>query len=186
MNDDGHHASRPVARRATVDDAAALARLRAVLFDSMARSGDRQAATWRPGAETWFRRHVAQAARFAAFVVDDAVLGPVSAACGICDDRPPGPGVLGTVRGHVFSVATDPRHRRRGHARACVTALLTWFRLDTAVAVVELKASAQGSALYAELGFRATTDPTVRLVLEDTTAGDPPMRRLPIEDMFGS
>lgn len=154
-----------MARRAAVDDAPALAHLRAVLFDGPSRPAAPAGSTWQAGAEAWFRHHLAQTGRSAAFVVDDPVLGPVSGACGTCDDRPPGPGVLSTVRGHVFSVATEPQYRRRGYAMACVSALLTWFRWDTPVEVVELKASAQGRALYVALGFRDVPDPTVRLVL---------------------
>lgn len=155
-------------RRATTADAPALTRLRAVMLDGVGRSGGFSDAAWRPVAEAWFRHRLAQPDQFAAFVVDDPddpEHGPVSSACGICDARPPGPVTLSTVRGHVFSVATDPDHRRRGHARACMAALLGWFREQTPVEVVELKASAQGRALYAELGFRDVPDPAVRLAL---------------------
>jgi hypothetical protein len=62
-------------------------------------------------ANTWSRADGA-----AAFVVEHPGLGPVSGACGICGDRPPGPPTLTTVRGHVFSVATDPEYRHRGYA----------------------------------------------------------------------
>jgi GNAT superfamily N-acetyltransferase len=135
--------------------------------------GDADAA-WRLAAEAWFRRHLAQPERSAAFVVDDPDLGPVSAACGICDDRPPGPLTLNTVRGYVFSVATDPRHRRRGYARVCLDALLSWFHSETDAEIIELRASPDGATLYEALGFGEIIDPTLRLMLAgDQTPGDP-------------
>jgi ribosomal protein S18 acetylase RimI-like enzyme len=152
-----------------VDDAPALARLRAVMFEGTGISPGHDDAAWRLAAEVWFRRHLAQPERSAAFVVDDLDLGPVSVACGICDDRPPGPATLTAVRGYVFSVATDPRHRRRGHARVCLNALLSWFRRDTNAEIIELKASPDGAALYEALGFGEVTDPTLRLTLSTGT-----------------
>lgn len=134
------------------------------MFDGTGIPGGDPDAPWRRAAEAWFRQLLADPQKFAAFVVDDPDLGPVSAVCGICDDRPPGPPTLSPVRGYIFSVATDPSRRHRGHARACMEAVLAWFRDDTEAQIVELKASPDGAALYAALGFRIT-DPTLRLTL---------------------
>ena len=126
-------------------------------------------AAWRTAAEAWFRAQLEQPACFAAFVVDDPLLGVVSAACGICDARAPGPRGLSVVRGHVFSIATDSPRRRRGHARACLTALVAWFRLDTGAETVELSATSDGVKLYTSLGFRERAHPTMRLGLSAPT-----------------
>jgi ribosomal protein S18 acetylase RimI-like enzyme len=152
-------------RRAQVEDAPALTRLRAVMFDGTGIAAGDTDAAWQSAAETWFRQHLAYRDHVAAFVIDEPGLGPISAAVGILDDRPPGPPTLSGVRGYVSSVATDPRWRRHGYARACLDALLLWFRRDTAVEIVELKASPDGVALYSSLGFRDCTDPTLRLTI---------------------
>jgi len=57
------------------------------------------------------------------------------------------------VRGHVFNMSTFPAHRRRGHARACLDALLDWFRDETEARAVNLNATADGIALYRSVGF---------------------------------
>ncbi len=66
--------------------------------------------------------------------------------------------------GYVFSVATDPDARRRGYARACMEALLDWFR-ERGAAHVDLNASAEAEPLYAGLGFVRKPDPSMRLRL---------------------
>lgn len=69
------------------------------------------------------------------------------------------------MRGHVFSIATDSTCRRRGHARACLTAFLAWFRLNTGAETVELSATSDGVELYTSLDFRERPHPTMRLGL---------------------
>jgi ribosomal protein S18 acetylase RimI-like enzyme len=155
-------------RRAVPADAPALAALRAVMFDGM--DGPAPDGAWQAAAGAWFARQLAPGAPFAAFVVEEPGAGVVSCACGVLDSRPPGPRGLGEVRGHVFNVATAPGHRRRGHARRCLEALLGWFAGETAAEVVELTASDDGLALYEALGFRARAHPTLRLGLRSDTA----------------
>ncbi|MFG1608990.1 GNAT family N-acetyltransferase [Actinoplanes sp. NPDC049265] len=65
------------------------------------------------------------------------------------------------MRGYVYNVATRPPHRRRGYSRACMTALLAWFD-EAGVATVDLRASTDGEPLYRGLGFRPTSQPTLR------------------------
>ena len=66
--------------------------------------------------------------------------------------------------GYVFNVCTDPRHRRRGYSRACLTALLDWYH-DRGVRTVDLRTSASAQPLYRSLGFQLTRDPAMRLAL---------------------
>lgn len=156
-------------RRADGRDAPALVGLRAVMFEAMGTAVGGPDAPWRAAAGAWFSDQLERPATFAAFVVDEPALGVVSAAAGICDARAPGPRGLAGVRGHVFSVATDPRCRRRGHARACLSALLDWFSRDTPAEVVELVATDEGAGLYTSLGFRARAHPTMRVDLRAPT-----------------
>ena len=65
----------------------------------------------------------------------------VAGAAGNVYVHPPGPKDLTTLRGHLYNVSTEPDFRRRGLARACVVALLDWFRDETAVGQVELHAT---------------------------------------------
>ncbi len=66
--------------------------------------------------------------------------------------------------GYVFSVATDPDMRRRGFSRACMTALLDWYRTQ-GVTAVDLRASPEAEPLYHSLGFTRNQDPAMRLIL---------------------
>lgn len=52
----------------------------------------------------------------------------------------------------MFSVATHPGARRRGHARACMTALIAWLD-DCGVARTRLIATPDAVELYRSLGF---------------------------------
>jgi ribosomal protein S18 acetylase RimI-like enzyme len=144
------------ARRATVADVEALVRLRAQMFLDMGlASGD---TGWQADAADWFAGHVEDCG---VFVVDDPELGVVSSAVGTWTDGVPGPRNPSGRSGHLFNVSTDPRRRRRGHARACVEALLAWFD-DNDVTVVELAATDDGVGMYTSLGFSAARFPVLR------------------------
>jgi GNAT superfamily N-acetyltransferase len=67
--------------------------------------------------------------------------------------------------GYVFNVATDPDYRRRGYSRACIEALLDWYR-ERGVHKIDLKASAAGEPLYRSLGFTGSPYPLMRLRLD--------------------
>lgn len=58
---------------------------------------------------------------------------------------------------HVLNVATDPRHRRRGHARALLEALMADARAGSArILQLEVRASNTAAiALYERFGFCA-------------------------------
>lgn len=150
-------------RRATVADAAALTRMRALMLDAMGRDVGAAGAPWRKAADDWFAEQLGRTDMFAAFVVDDPDLGVVCSAVGICDGHAPGPGNLGGLSGHVFNVSTDPRRRRRGLARLCMTALVDWFRDEAGVSAVGLHATGDGIALYESLGFAPPRFPELKL-----------------------
>ena len=140
-------------RRAGVGDAEALVALRALMFEGMGVDPGGPQAPWRAAATAWFARRLAERGAVAAFVVDEPGAGAVSCALGVVEVHAPGPGSPSGAHGRLSSVSTAPRARRRGHARACVTALLAWFDAETDVRVVDLFATGDGAGLYRSLGF---------------------------------
>ncbi|WP_329493888.1 GNAT family N-acetyltransferase [Kitasatospora herbaricolor] len=150
-------------RRATAEDAHELVRLRALMLDAMDIPTGPAKAPWRADAHAWFVERLGRPEEFAAFLVEDLELGVVSCAVGSCDRHAPGPANRSGLHGHVFNVSTDPRRRGRGHARACLDALLTWFTEETGVGVVNLNATADGAGLYRSLGFAAPRFPALQL-----------------------
>ncbi|MZD10119.1 GNAT family N-acetyltransferase [Streptomyces sp. SID5785] len=152
------------ARRAVPGDAEELVRLRKVMLDAMSPSDD---VRWQPlTAETLRARLADPDGELTAFVVDapDGRPGLAACAAGTVNHSLGSPGNPTGTSGHVFNVCTDPVHRRRGYSRACVEALLDWYRAH-GVARVDLFATAAGEPLYAALGFERTPAPSMRLTL---------------------
>ncbi|MEJ8634828.1 GNAT family N-acetyltransferase [Streptomyces sp. NPDC006475] len=150
------------ARRATPEDALELVRLRKVMQDSC--HGPNPDVSWQPAAVATLRARLADPdGDLTAFVVDRPG-GLAACAVGIIEYRLGGPGNPQGVSGYVFSVATDPDMRRRGHSRACMEALLAWFE-KRGVRKIDLRASSEGEPLYTSLGFARTPDPAMRLTL---------------------
>ena len=154
-----------VLRRAAATDAAALAGLRALMLSDMGMLGAGGDPGWRDKAQAWFARRLDDKDDFAAFIVEDPGFGVVSCAAGVCDPHAPGPGNPGGVQGLVFNMSTDPQCRRRGYARACLDALLAWFREETEARVINLNATGDGIALYRSLGFTEPRYPVLQLRL---------------------
>lgn len=152
------------ARPATPADADELVRLRAVLL----RSGNPRLWNddWRePARQTLTKRLAEPDPTLAGFVVDRPG-GSGLAACvlGLIQQRLGGPANPTGLSGYVYNVATDPDQRRRGFSRACMTALLDWYR-TRGITHVELKASPDGEPLYRSLGFLRSADPAMRVSL---------------------
>ncbi|MFD4633866.1 GNAT family N-acetyltransferase [Streptomyces sp. NPDC058284] len=156
-------------RRATPEDAEELIRLRQVMIDSVftARSGGPSDTGWHAESLPTLRRRLAESdGDFAAFVVDrpERLGGLAALVAGTVEYRIGRAGNPHGRVGCVFSVATDPDQRRKGHARAAMEALLDWFR-ERGVAGVDLNASREAEPLYASLGFVRKPDPSMRLNL---------------------
>jgi ribosomal protein S18 acetylase RimI-like enzyme len=152
-------------RRAAAADATALTRLREVMLSEMGMLAAGADPGWRDKAEAWFARRLDRKDDFAAFLIEDPDLGVVSCAAGVCDQHAPGPGNPGGVQGLVFNMSTDPQCRRRGYARACLNALLAWFRDETQARVINLNTTGDGIALYRSLGFTEPRYPVLQLRL---------------------
>ncbi|MET8138762.1 GNAT family N-acetyltransferase [Sphaerisporangium sp. NPDC005288] len=155
-------------RRAVGADAGALTRLRALMLEEMGTPVGGQDAEWRKAAEAWFAERLADTGGFAAFVMEDPELGVVCSAVGMIERRAPGPSNLTGTQGRVFNISTDVRRRRRGHARACLAALLAWFRDETEAKVIELNATGDGAELYRATGFVAPRFPALQLRISES------------------
>jgi GNAT superfamily N-acetyltransferase len=160
-------------RRAVPEDAEELIRLRQVMIDSIfvGRSGTAGESDtgWHAESTLIVRTKLGEPeGDFAAFVIDQPGRPGKLAALvvGTLDYRIGRTGNPRGVIGCVFSVATEPDYRRRGYARACMEALLDWFR-ERGAGSVELNASAEAEPLYASLGFVRKPDPSMRLTLQD-------------------
>ncbi|MEW2045876.1 GNAT family N-acetyltransferase [Streptomyces sp. NBC_00377] len=152
-------------RRALPEDAAEVLRLRQVMIDSLFPVDS--STGWHAESLPTLRERLSDPdGDFAAFVVEHPERPGALAALvvGTVEYRI---GRAGNPRGNigfVFSVATDPEARRRGYARACMDALLEWFRARGAVQI-QLTASADAAPLYASLGFKPKPDPLMELLL---------------------
>jgi ribosomal protein S18 acetylase RimI-like enzyme len=150
-------------RRAKPDDAEALVRLRGLMLAAMGMDVGDENARWRGVALRYFSEQLAAPERFAAYVVDDPTVGVVAGAAGHLNVHPPSPTDFSLVRGTLYNVSTEPDFRRRGLARACVIALLDWFRDETPAGQIELHATQSGDELYRSLGFVDSFYPSQRL-----------------------
>jgi GNAT superfamily N-acetyltransferase len=141
-----------VVRRASVEDAWELTRLRRVMLKNFQELHDD---LWEYACKDAFEQALADPdGMIQAFVVDSGDFPGKLAACsvGLIQQRLPGPDNHSGLIGYIQSVSTDPDYRRRGYARAAVEATLEW--LDSCgVPKTELTASSMGDDLYRELGF---------------------------------
>ncbi|MEV4133477.1 GNAT family N-acetyltransferase [Dactylosporangium sp. NPDC049742] len=154
------------ARRATAADAGELVRLRMVMFQAMDGVVP-EAGEWAEQAASSLRRRLpGDDARTAAFVVDRPGEPGRLAACavGVIDERLGSPSNPAGLSGYVFNVSTDDGYRRRGFSKACVAALLGWFR-DNGVVRAQLHASEEGYDLYRGFGFRDVDHPSMVIAL---------------------
>jgi GNAT superfamily N-acetyltransferase len=154
-----------VVRRAAAADAGALVALRAEMFVAMGHDVGPPEAPWRTAAAAWFAERLGVDERVAVFVAEHPDAGVVACALGTSTPHLPGPRNPSGSRGHVSNICTLPAYRRQGLARACVEALLDWFRTTTDVGAVHLSATAAGLGLYEALGFRRPEHPYLTLRL---------------------
>lgn len=143
-----------VVRRASVEDAWELTRLRRVMLTTFQQMDQDEA--WEYACTDTFEQALADPdGMIQAFVVDAGDFpGKLAAsAVGVIQQRLPSPDNHSGLIGYIQSVSTDPDYRRRGYARAAVEATLEW--LDSCgVPQTGLVSSAPGDGLYRQLGFQ--------------------------------
>ncbi|WP_328971574.1 GNAT family N-acetyltransferase [Streptomyces goshikiensis] len=93
-----------------------------------------------------------------AYVVEAVEGRLASCALGLVHAVLPAPKYPKGMAVRIQAVATDPDHRRRGYAKAALTALLDHLEAD-GVTLYDLHASEDSAPLYAALGF--TADPAL-------------------------
>jgi ribosomal protein S18 acetylase RimI-like enzyme len=141
-----------VVRRASVEDAWELTRLRRIMVNTFREVHDE---SWEYACKDTLELALSdQDGSIQAFVVDagDAPGKLAAGAVGVIQQRLPSPDNHSGLVGYILSVSTDPDFRRRGFARAVVEATLGWMD-GCGVVKTELVASEYGDALYRELGF---------------------------------
>ncbi|RKT08165.1 ribosomal protein S18 acetylase RimI-like enzyme [Streptomyces sp. 3211.6] len=89
-----------------------------------------------------------------AYVVDSPAGGLATCALGLVHPVLPAPKYPKGLAARIHAVATDPAHRRRGYAKAALSALLDHLEHE-GVTLYELYASDGSAPLYEQLGFAA-------------------------------
>ncbi|MFJ9948445.1 GNAT family N-acetyltransferase [Kitasatospora sp. NPDC091207] len=133
-------------RPARPEDADELLRLRVAVLDGAELTDE-----WRSTFRDDMRARLGGDPHLLAFVVP-ADGGLAACAIGIVYRGYLGPAYPTGRWGRIHTVATDPAHRRRGHARAVTTALVEALR-DVGCGSIELRATEAGAPLYRDLGF---------------------------------
>jgi GNAT superfamily N-acetyltransferase len=155
-------------RRATVDDAHDLMRLRGLMHEAM--GGDASDPEWRRVTEAAFARRLATAG-FAAYVVEEDGR-VVASGAGWVEEHLPSPGQHDPRRGHVASMSTEPSARRKGYGEQVLGALMAWFA-EQGVPRVDLRATEDGRRLYERFGFRVLGGATMAWNAPGTRPGMP-------------
>ncbi len=151
----------PDVRQATEGDIPELVRLRALLFQTL--GGDffdppSADGGWRAALATVLKHQLT--AEDVRILVVDGDTGLAACGIGTIERRLPGSHLPNGRIGNVIGMVTDPAHRRRGHGRAILRSLLTWFQAREATRV-DLHASKEGEPLYRSLGFTDHPDPSL-------------------------
>jgi GNAT superfamily N-acetyltransferase len=150
-------------RRATVDDAAVLARHRAEMFRAMGQLTPAVYPLLSQEAEQYFVEAVPAGGYVAwlAVPVDepDTVIAGAGVQLRVIVPRPDRTGtrLLTGEQGLVLNVFTEVAWRRRGVAEALMRCVLDWAKERRLPSLV-LHASAEGRRLYEKLGFAGTNE----------------------------
>ncbi|MFF9340631.1 MULTISPECIES: GNAT family N-acetyltransferase [unclassified Streptomyces] len=137
-------------RQATPDDAGEITRLRSefVLSEPLD-------AEWLTLCREQLAGRLGPAGDARAYVVDAPTGGLAACALGLLHHLLPAPRYPRGLAARIHVVATEPGFRRRGYARATVSALLDHVRREGAT-LFELHASEEAAPLYEALGFASS------------------------------
>ena len=132
--------------------------------------GDAPTDEWRQRCDLAFARRLGTDT-FVAFVVEEQA-AVVSGGAGWLEEHLPAPYQLDGRRGVIASMSTDPEHRRRGHGRQVMMALMGWFE-EQGVPRVDLRATPDGQPLYESFGFRLLGGASMSWTAPGTRPGMP-------------
>ncbi|WP_073937897.1 GNAT family N-acetyltransferase [Streptomyces sp. CB02400] len=137
-----------------------------------------------PLSEEWIRRcadelapRLSPAGDARAFIVDAPDGTMAACALGLIHPVLPAPAYPRGLAARVHVVATHPDFRRRGYARAVVTALLDHLADIEGVTLFEVHASVEAQPLYRELGFTGSPALMRMTRLEPTATASTPNSR---------
>lgn len=139
-------------RTATVDDAAIIARHRALMFLDMGSVTLEESEALIAAAEPWVAELLSKGEYLGWLIEEDEEI--IVGGGGVhLRELPPGPGCLKVGRwAHIVNVYTIPTHRRHGLARMVMNEMLRWCDANQ-IDLVTLTASDEGRPLYESLGF---------------------------------
>ncbi len=150
-------------RRAQVDDVQTILSHRRRMFEDMGCTDEARLQTMTATSEVYLARALRDGDYHG--WVAELPSGEVVAGGGIVVTHwPTHPDDPRTERATILNMYTEPKYRRRGIARALMSAMIDWCRME-GFRWVSLHASEQGLPLYQDLGFRATNE--MRLIFPD-------------------
>jgi ribosomal protein S18 acetylase RimI-like enzyme len=143
-------------RRATVDDAPELVRLRRVMCEGMGWDDPLKLDVMEQAAGDYFAKAI-PAGDFCGWLAVTPAGEAVGAGGVIVDRHIPTPGNPSGRVGYVLNIATVPSHRRRGIARRVLQTILVWLE-EQGVQQIVLHTSDDGRLLYESLGFESVSN----------------------------
>jgi GNAT superfamily N-acetyltransferase len=148
-------------RRATLADAAAIARQRVRMFLDMGELEEDEAPTVELATLTRLNSELASG-EYLGWLAE--ANGEVVAGAGVLLHAyyPNGPNPRGRPTAYILNVYTEPAHRDRGLARQLVVEILGWCRAHEVVRA-SLHSSRAGRPVYRRLGFAATNEMRVNI-----------------------
>jgi len=152
-------------RTATIADVEVIARHRAAMFRDMGSLPDQLVPALESGTITYLRRAVAEGEYVGWLAAPTRKPGEIIAGAGVQvrrvlpfprpDDSPPR--IASGLQAIVLNVYTERGWRRQGLARMLMARVIDWARAQRIDSLV-LHASADGRALYEQLGFAQTNE----------------------------
>jgi ribosomal protein S18 acetylase RimI-like enzyme len=143
-------------RFAIPEDARTLAEMRRRMFISMGKPNDERMQRVMEAFTDWVTGAIRRGT-YVGWVVETAEREPVANAGLLLLEWPPNLRDLGSVRGYILNVWTNPEHRRKGIARGLMETVMGEAS-NRMIRVLALHASDEGKQIYEKLGFRASRE----------------------------